>query len=344
MSLTMQDIIAKVGKGEKTSKDLTYQEAAAAMRLLLEKHATPVQVGAFLLAMRIKSESVAELAALASAARGYVEPLPIPSALGVVDIPTYAGKQDAWHALLPAAIIAAAAGAHLLLHGYGGVPGRRSTAGIAAALSIPVDLTPDDAAREVTEKGFGYLDIALYHPPIHGFLELRKELGVRTFFQPVARLMNPARASVSIIGISHPPYFEKIAEALRMMGSPRALILRGVEGEPELSISSITKAIELRDDRITPLTIHPKDVGMLPGRIDASAPNNLVEEAALLRKLLANELKGAGKDWVIMNAAAILYTAGKAASIRAAVPLALETLESGGAKKKLAQLAQTPCS
>ena len=167
---------------------------------------------------------------------------------------------------------------------------------------------------------------------------------MRTFFQPVARLMNPARASVSIIGISHPPYFEKIAEALRMMGSPRALILRGVEGEPELSISSITKAIELRDDRITPLTIHPKDVGMLPARLDASAPNDLVEEAALLRKLLANELKGAGKDWVIMNAAAILYTAGKAASIRAAVPLALETLESGAAKKKLAELAQKPCS
>src|SRR5207253_136849 len=94
MSLTMQDIIAKVGKGEKASKDLTYQEATAAMRLLLEKHATSVQVGAFLLAMRIKSESVAELAALASAARGYVEPLPIPLALGVVDIPTYAGKPD----------------------------------------------------------------------------------------------------------------------------------------------------------------------------------------------------------------------------------------------------------
>src|SRR5207244_2132896 len=183
MSLTMQDIIAKVGKGEKTSKDLTYQEATAALRLLLEKHATPVQVGAFLLAMRIKSESVAELAALASAARGYVEPLPIPLTLGVVDIPTDAGKPD-------------------------GLPARL----------------------------------------------------------PAARLMNPARASVSIIGISHPPYFEKIAEALRMMGSPRALILRGVEGEPELSISSVTKAIELRDDRITPLTIHPKDVGMLPGR------------------------------------------------------------------------------
>ena len=111
------------------------------------------------------------------------------------------------------------------------------------------------------EKGFGYLDIALYHPPVHWFLEMRKELGVRTFFQPVARLLNPARARVSIIGISHPPYFEKMPEALRMMGIPRALVLRGVDGEPELSISSVTKAIEIRDDHITPLTIQPKDMG-----------------------------------------------------------------------------------
>lgn len=338
MSTTMQDIIAKVGKGERTSKDLTYQEATVAMRLLLEKQATPVQMGAFLLAMRIKSESVAELAALAASARGYVKSVVIPDSFGVVDIPTYAGKQDGWHALLPAAIIAAAAGTHLLLHGYEGVAGRRSTAALASALNIPIDLTPDDVANEVMEKGFGYLDIALYHPPVHGFLEMRKELGVRTFFQPVARLLNPARASVSIIGISHPPYFEKMPEALRMMGIPRALVLRGLDGEPELSISTVTKAIEIRDDHITPLTIHPRDMGMTIGRLDLPAAKDLVEEAALVRKLLTNQVHGTVKDWVIMNAAAILYTAGKAVSLRAAVQLASEALASGAAKEKLAAL------
>jgi anthranilate phosphoribosyltransferase len=338
MPNTMQDIIAKVGKGERASKDLTYQEAAAAMRLLLEQQATPIQVGAFLLAMRIKSESVAELAALASAARGYVKSVAIPESLGLVDIPTYAGKQDGWHALLPAAIIAAAGGAYLLLHGYEGVVGRRSTAALASALNIPVDLSPDDVANEVMAKGFGYLDIALYHPPVHRFLEMRKELGVRTFFQPVARLLNPARASVSIIGISHPPYFEKMPEALRMMGIPRALVMRGLDGEPELSISSATKAIEIRDDHITPLTIHPKDMGMAIGRLDSPAPKDLAEEVTIVKKLVTNQLNGTVKDWVIMNAAAILYTAGKTASLRAAVPLASEIVASGAAKEKLAAL------
>src|SRR5207302_8779608 len=344
MSSTMQTLIAKVGKGEKGAKDLTHDEAKEAMRLLLEGVATPAQVGSFLVAMRIKSESVSELAAFTAVAREYAPPLPMPPDLGLVDIPTYAGKQDSWHVLLPGAIVAAAAGVPILLHGYDDVPGRLATATVAARLGIPTDLDPKQTADYLVKHGLAYLDIGLYQPLVFRFLEMRKELGVQSLIQPVSRMLNPARARATISGMSHPPYFEKIAEALRMMGTPRALILRGVEGEPELSISSITKAIELRDDRITPLTIHPKDVGMLPGRLDAPAPNDLVEEAALLRKLLANELKGAGKDWVIMNAAAILYTAGKAASIRAAVPLALETLESGAAKKKVAQLAQTPCS
>ena len=123
----MQAFIAKVGKGEKGAKDLTYQEAAGAMRLLLEGTATPAQAGAFLIAMRIKSESVTELAAFTSVAREYVPPLPVPPDLGLVDIPTYAGKQDSWHVLLPAAIVAAAAGVPVLLHGYDGVPNRVST-------------------------------------------------------------------------------------------------------------------------------------------------------------------------------------------------------------------------
>lgn len=338
MSITMPELIAKVGKGEKGAKDLTHQEAAGAMRLLLEGQATPVQVGGFLLAMRIKSESVSELAAFTAVAREYVSPLAIPPALGFVDIATYAGKQDSWHALLPAAIVAAAAGCPILLHGYDGVPGRLSTAAIAGRLGIPVDLTPKEVAEQVISNGLGYLDIALYHPPVYRFLELRKELGVRSFFQPVARMLNPGRASASIIGMSHPPYFEKIAEALRMLGTPRALVLRGLEGEPELSISSVTKAIELRDDRITPLTLQPRDFGMMFERIEDLRSPGLDGETGLIMKILENKVTGAKRDWIVMNAAAILYAGGKAPSIRAAVPLAQDTLASGAAKKKLLAL------
>lgn len=336
----MQALIAKVGKGEKGAKDLTYEEAKEAMRLLLEGRATPTQVGAFLLAMRIKSESVSELAAFTAVARTYVDPLAIPADLRHVDLPTYAGKRECWHILLPAAIIAAAAGTTVLLHGYDGVPGRLSTAAIATRLGIPVDLPPKEVAARLIGTGLGYLDIALHHPPVYRFLELRKELGVRTFFQPVARMLNPGRAKASMIGMSHPPYFEKIAETMRMLGTPRALVLRGLEGEPEVSLSSVTKAIELRDDRITPMTLQPKDFGMTVERVEDLASPGLDGEAALIRKILSNDLRGGRQDWVVMNAAAILYVGGKFPSLRAAVPPARETLKSGAAMKKLLEVAQ----
>jgi anthranilate phosphoribosyltransferase len=338
MTVTMQDLIAKVGKGEKGAKDLTYQEAAAAMRLLLENRATPAQAGAFMLSMRIKSESVAELAAFTAVAREYVPPLPLPFELEFVDIPTYAGKQDSWHVLLPAAIIASAAGVPILLHGYESVPPRLSTAAVAARLGMAIGLAPQRIAEQVVEKGIAYLDLALYHPPISRYLDMRNELGVRSFFQPVARLLNPGRARSSIIGMSHPPYFEKIAEALRMLKGSRVLVLRGLEGEPELSISSLTKAIELRDDRIVPFSVEPKDFGMMFERIENLASPGVEAEAALIFKILANEHKGAPRDWAIMNAALILYAAGKASSLRAALPLAHGTLRSGAARNKLSQI------
>src|SRR5713101_7426897 len=340
MSSTMQTLIAKVGKGEKGAKDLTYDEAKEAMRLLLEGVATPAQVGSFLVAMRIKSESVSELAAFTATAREYAPPLPVPPDLGVVDIPTYAGKQDSWHVLLPAAIVAAATGVPVLLHGYDDVPGRLATATVAARLGIPTDLDPKQAAESIIQKGLAYLDIGLYHSLVFRFLEMRKELGVRSFFQPVSRMLNPGRAQVSIIGMSHPPYFEKIAEALRMLGTPRALVVRGLEGEPELSVSSLTKTIELRDDRISPFTIQPKDFDMTFGRIEELAAAGIDGEAALITKILGNEVKGAKRDWVLMNAAMILYAGGKAPSIRTAFPLAQDALISGAAKKKLGELAQ----
>ena len=340
----MHQFIAKIGKGQKAWKDLTWDEAKQAMRLLIEGQATPVQVGAFLLAMRIKMESVAELAAFTAVAREYVPPLPVPRDLSLVDLPTYAGKQDTFHASVGAAIVAAAGGATILMHGYEGVPDRPGTAAVLAKLGIPIDLEPKRAADELAAKGFAYLDIALYHPPIARFLELRRELGVRNLFHPVARMLNPARAQSQVIGLTHPAYFEKTAEALTMLGCRRGLILRGVEGDPELSIASVTKLLELRDDRIVPLTLQPKDVGLPLGAFREMAgfsPALADQEASLLGRLLHNQMPGGQRNWVMLNAAMLLYAAGKAPSISACVPLAQQVLESGAAARKLAELAQS---
>src|SRR6476620_1475520 len=152
----MQELIAKIGKGPKASKDLTWDEAKRAMRALIEGEATASQVVAFLVAMRFKMESVTELASFTAAARSYVAPLPIPQDVGVVDLPSYAGKQDTFHALAGAAILAAAAGGTIFMHGYDGIPGRAGNAGVLKALGIPIDLGGKTVANMVTKHGFGY--------------------------------------------------------------------------------------------------------------------------------------------------------------------------------------------
>ena len=335
----MQDIIAKIGKGPKASKDLTWEEAKQAMRALIEGQASPVQVGAFLLAMRMKTESTFELAGFTAAARSYVPPIPVARQVPLVDVPTYAGKQDSFHALIVAAIIASAGGAAVLMHGHEAVTGRVSTTSVLTGLGIPVDGDARRVAEEVTAKGFAYLDIALYHPPIARFLDLRTELGVRTIFHPVAKMLNPARAGSQVIGITHPPYFEKVAEALKMLGAHRAMVIRGVEGEAELSLAGVTRVLELRDDRIIPLQLQPKDLGLAMGTFHAMAACAVDQEVAMIRRILHGELKGGQREWVVMNAAMLLYAAGKVTSISAGVPMAQGILDSGAAAHKLAELA-----
>ncbi|HEU5201336.1 MAG TPA: anthranilate phosphoribosyltransferase [Nitrospira sp.] len=341
----MQEFIAKIAKGQKASKDLTWDEAKRAMKALIEGEATAAQVGAFLVAMRFKMESVTELASFTATARSYVAPLAIPRELGVVDLPSYAGKQDTFHALAGAAIVAVAAGASILMHGYDGIPGRPGNAGVLKALGLPIDMEAKAVADVVAKQGFAYLDIALYHPPLYRFLEMRQELGVRNVFHPIARLLNPARATSQVVGLTHPPHFEKTAEALRMLGTPRALVVRGVEGDPELSIAMVTKVLELRDERITPLTLAPKDVGLTPGTSREMAgfpPEQREKEADLIRRILQNQIQGGQRDWVVLNAALLLYAAGKGPSLADCVPLARRAIEDGTAARKLELLSQAP--
>jgi anthranilate phosphoribosyltransferase len=341
--MSMQEFIAKIAKGPRAAKDLTWDEAKRAMKALIEGEATPAQVGAFLMAMRIKMESVTELASMTAAARSYVAPVPIPRELGVVDLPSYAGKQETFHALSAAAIVAASAGAAVLMHGYDGPPGRAGNAGVLKVLGLPIDMGPKVAAEMVMRHGFAYLDIALYHPPIYRFLEMRQELGARNVFHPIARLLNPARAASQVVGLSHPPHFEKTAEVLRMLGCSRALVVSGVEGDPELSATTVTRALELRDERIAPLTFASRDVGLPPGvsRDMAGFPSNQRDkEADLLRRILNNQLQGGPCNWVLMNAALILYAAGKGATWASCIPLARRALEEGAAARKLEELTQ----
>jgi anthranilate phosphoribosyltransferase len=174
---------------------------------------------------------------------------------------------------------------------------------------------------------------------------MRQELGVRSVFHPIARLLNPARASSQVVGLTHPPHFEKTAEAIRMLGLPRALVVRGVEGDPELSIAMATKVLELRDERITPLTLAPKDAGLAFGTSREMAgfpPEQRDKEADLLRRILHNQVAGGQRDWVLLNAGLLLYAGGRGTSLADCTLMARRALEDGTAAKKLEALVRAP--
>lgn len=344
----MHQLIPKIGKGQRGAKDLTWDEAKQAMTALIENQLTPTQAGAFLMAMRIKMEGVAELAAFTTVARQYVAPLPVPKHLHVVDLPTYGEKHETFHACVAAAIVAAAGGVHILMHG-GEHPTAPSDAGrVLAALGIPIDQSSQQVAERLENHGLAYLDLALYHPPLGRFLDLRREMGVQNMFHQVARMLNPARADSQVIGIGHPPYLEKIVEAGMMMGNQELLIFQGIEGLPELSMTTGTVMRELRHNRIFPLTLRPHDCGLRFGSFHdmalphsdtpASVPNR---EARLIKAMLENRITGGQRDWVVYNAALLLYAGGITRSVADAAPQVQQILNSGAAAKKLDELGKS---
>lgn len=337
----MHELIAKIGKGQKASKDLTWEEAKQAARMLIEQQATPAQVGALLVGLRMKVESVAELAAFTATTREYVQRVAVSRDLPLVDLPWYGEKRETFHASLAAAIVAAAAGAAILMHGHEDLGEGAGVDSLLRGLGVPVAGDAEDAAAGVGTFGFAYLDIAFYHPPVARFLDLRREFGLRNVFHRVATLLNPARARSQVIGVAQAAQFEKTGEALAMLRADHALIVRGVEGTSELSIATGTKALELRGERMTPFSFHPRDVGLVTAeeRVMARpAPGPAGKEAELLRRLLTNEVRGGQRDWVLLNAAQLLYASGKADSLRAAFGVVRNALESGAAARKLGAL------
>jgi len=198
----MHRFITKIGKGQQGAKDLSWEETKQATHDLIESmplnstrgRATPCQIGAFLMAMRIKLESVTELAACTATTRSYVAALEAPVHLNVVDVPVYAEKHNTFHVCLPAAIVAAAAGATILFHGVDNPSVDSDLPRILKQLGIPWELRGAELLATLEQNGLAYLDLALYHPPLAQFVALREELGAQNMFHQVARLLNPARA------------------------------------------------------------------------------------------------------------------------------------------------------
>lgn len=336
-----------VGTGEKQAEDLTREEAAEAMELILSGRATPVQIGGFLLALRMKGEAGPEHAGFTEAAWKQVRPVEAPP--GVLDTADYAGRTGAPFLSLAADFVAAAAGVPIVRHGNGSAPGfagRRSLFDTLRELGVLTG--PRPGAR------LQFVHITQVCPELHALLELRKQLGVRSVNHTVARMLNPSRARVHLLGISHRPYLEKMARALQELGARRALIVDGVEGSEEMGLDAETGMCEVRArpsthpvdtsqhegrgprDEVRSLRMGPKEFGLQRGTVEPV--KSAAEDAALVEGVLSGRVAGPARDGTLLNGALRLWVAGRAREPPEATEMARETLDSGKAFSLLREL------
>lgn len=335
MTERMQYLVHKVGAGEKAAQDLTYEEAREAAQLLLSGEATPAQAGGLLIAMRVKGETNDEMRAFTEICRDYNKPLMLQRGVVPLDVPVYAGKKTFFHAILPAAFLIAGAGRPVLLHGFSGAPGRLGAADVLRALGICVDFNSQEGAIILERQGFLYLDVAKFNPPLYRFQLLRNELGVRTLFNAVSRMVDPADSGRHFIGISHPPYFEKTLEVLKLLGSRRVLIVRGVEGGPEPSITSETKGFLAVNGEAAPLSIAAAELGLSWAKRSEVPGGTPEEQADLIEKILSGKRVGPVREWVLLTAAAGLLAMGEAATLAEGWKRAEQALVDGAGLRKL---------
>jgi len=338
----MDHVIAKIGKGLKGAKDLTWEEAKFSLNAIIEGQATPGQVGAFLMAMRIKTESIGELAAFTATARRYVPPIQFPDSTHMIDLPLYGEKHNTLHIVIAASLVAGAAGAGIFMHGIENPSLGYDLPQVLQQLKLPIAQSALEATEQASQHSWVYMDLAGYHPPLTKLLDLRREFGLQNLSHQIARLLNPAQLPSQVIGIAHPPYLNKMVEALDMLRTPRALIIQGVEGFPELSMSAPSSARELRSGHISQLAFRPEDAGFHFGPFHAMSAKPSPQEATtssaspqyeaqVIIHLLDNRLRGDQRAWVILNAALFIYAADLAPSLAKATPLAHDMLDSGKA-------------
>ncbi len=314
--------------------DLTPQEAREAMGEIMEGRATPAQIAAFLVALRMKGETVEEVTEFARVMRNHAIPVNT-SRRPVVDTCGTGGDAvKTFNVSTAAAFVAAGAGVAVAKHGNRSVTSKCGSADVLEALGIRFDLPPEEVGRCVDEVGIGFMFAPSYHPAMKHAMPVRRELGLRTVFNALGPLTNPAFAEAQLLGVYAPALTELHAGALRNLGARRAFVVHGLGGLDELSTIGETRITELRDGALRTYHLAPEDVGLPRARVEDLLGGTPAENADRLVAILEGA-DGPARDIVVLNAAAALAAAGAADSPAEAVPLAQESIASGAAREKL---------
>lgn len=330
------DVVSRAIDAVCAGDHLTADHAAAVLAEIMEGRADPVQTGAFLIALRAKGETVPELVGLARTMRGLAAPVSS-SRADLVDTAGTGGGPTTFNVSTTAALIAAGAGCAVAKHGNRSNTSRSGSADLLEALGVGIELEPEQVGRCIDEIGFGFMFAPRHHAAMAHVIPARKALGVRTIFNFLGPLTNPAGANRQVVGVADRHYQETIAEALVSLGAVRALVLAAEDGLDELSLSSRTRVIEVADGGTSEWFVEPGQFGLAPAELESVAGGEPAENAAATRAVLAGE-PGPKRDLALLNAAAAIYVGGLVPDLERGVAKAAEAVDSGAAAAVLEHL------
>jgi anthranilate phosphoribosyltransferase len=320
--------IDRIAAGE----DLGADEAARVLREVMEGNASEAETAGFLMALRTKGETVQEIAGLAATMRALA--LRVDAGGELVDTAGTGGGRPTFNVSTTAAFVAAGAGCRVAKHGNRSATSQCGSADVLEALGARIDLEPDEVARCVEAVGFGFMFAPKHHAAMKYVVPVRKALGVRTIFNFLGPLTNPAGARRQVIGVSDPTKIETIAAALGELGTDRALVVSSADGLDELSVSGATRVVELREGQLASYDVTPERVGLEAVRDGAVGAGTPTENARVLRGVLAGD-PGTERSLAVLNAAAAIYVGGRARSLREGVERAQKSIDSGAAAATL---------
>ncbi len=321
-------------------REIFHDEMLQVVRMIMNGELSPVMMAALITGLRVKKETIGEITAAAQVMREFSTKVHVPDKTHLVDIVGTGGDgSHTFNISTCAMFVAAAAGAKVSKHGGRSVSSKSGSADVLESLGLNINLSPESIARCIQEVGIGFMFAPNHHPAMKNVAPIRKELGVRTIFNILGPLTNPASAPNILMGVFHPDLVGIQVRALQRLGAEHALVVYGRDGMDEVSLGAATMVGELKNGEITEYEIHPEDFG-LPMSSNRSLRVDTPEQSrAMLMGVLDNQ-PGPARDIVILNAGAALYAANVTGSVKDGIAQARAAIESGAAKARLEQFAQ----
>ncbi|HHB92050.1 MAG TPA: anthranilate phosphoribosyltransferase [Thioploca sp.] len=316
-------------------RDLTMAEMSSVMRIIMTGQATAAQIGGFLIGLRMKGETVTEIVAATKIMRELVTPVTV-FGKHVVDIVGTGGDgSSTFNISTTSSLVVAAAGGIVAKHGNRSISSASGSADVLEALGININLNPEQVSECVDKLGIGFMFAPLHHSAMKHAIGPRKEMEVRTIFNLLGPLTNPAAATNQLLGVFSKDWLEPIAQVLQKLGSEHVLVIHSEDGLDEISIAAPTFIAELHDDNITTYTVTPEKFGLNRASLESIKVGSVAESVTIIQGILANK-NTVAKDIILLNAGAGIYAAGLTDSFAAGIDKANEVLNNGSVKQKLA--------